>query len=184
MSGLPVQDLVQTLECALTQYGESLVKLSEESPVLLVFLRHAGCTFCREALEDIFRARPAIEGTGIRIVLVHMGDYEAIEKLIEKNDLAGVDRICDPEQKLYAAFGLKRGRLLQLFGPKVLWRGFQAGVLARHGIGAVSADGFQMPGLFLLDKASIARRYRHRSASDRPDYAAICELPAESRSGV
>jgi hypothetical protein len=41
-----------------------------------------------------------------------------------------------------------------------------------------------MPGLFLLDKAAIVRRYRHRSASDRPDYAAICKLPAQSGSGV
>jgi hypothetical protein len=95
-----------------------------------------------------------------------------------------VDRICDREQNLYRAFGLKRGKLLQLFGPKVLWRGFQAGLLAGHGIGRVTADSFQMPGLFLLDKAGIVRRYRHRSAADRPDYAAICGLPGESRSGL
>jgi hypothetical protein len=41
-----------------------------------------------------------------------------------------------------------------------------------------------MPGLFLLNKGAIVRRFRHRSASDRPDYAGICELPAESGSGA
>ena len=184
MAGQHLQELVQTLECALTQSGENLVKLSEESPVLLVFLRHAGCTFCREALGDIARARPSIEGSGTRIVMVHMGDSEAIEKLIEKNGLGGVDRILDCQQRLYKAFGLKRGRLLQLFGPKVLWRGFQAGILAGHGIGPLSADSFQMPGLFLLHKAGIVRRYRHRTASDRPDYAGICESPAKSGCGI
>ena len=148
--------------------------------MLLVFLRHAGCTFCREALGDIARTRPAIERTGARIVLVHMGDSGAIEKLIEKNGLADVDSICDPEQKLYKAFGLKRGSLLQLFGPKVLWRGFLAGVVRGHGIGSPAADSSQMPGLFLLNKGGIVRRFRHRSASDRPDYAAICECLAES----
>jgi peroxiredoxin len=179
-----LQDLVQTLECALTQSGECLGKLSEASPVLLVFLRHAGCTFCREALGDIARARPAIEGTGTRIVLVHMGDSEAIEKLIGKYGLAGVDGICDRERKLYRAFGLRRGRLPQLFGPKVFWRGFQASVLARHGIGRMSANGSQMPGLFLLHHARVVRRYRHRTASDRPDYAAICGAPAKSGVGA
>jgi hypothetical protein len=89
MGGQQLQDLVQTLEGAVTQSGESLVSLSEASQLLLVFLRHAGCTFCREALGNIARARPVIERTGARIVLVHMGDSGAIEKLIEKKRAGG-----------------------------------------------------------------------------------------------
>src|ERR1035441_2022695 len=73
------------------------------------------------------------EAAGVRIVLVHMVDSDAIEKLIGKYGLDGVDRICDPARKLYRAFGLKRGRLRQLFGPKVLWRALPEGVLSRHG---------------------------------------------------
>src|SRR5208337_3527798 len=149
MQGTDFHDLVQSLECAVTQTGETLVGLSEASPVLLVFLRHAGCTFCREAMGDIARARAAIEGYGARIVLVHMGDSEAIEKLLERYGLSGVDRICDRDRKLYRAFGLKRGKFGQLFGPKVVWRAFQAGVVAGHGVGRISADSFQLPGLFL-----------------------------------
>ena len=180
MAASHLQNLVQTLEGAVTQCGERLVELSEASPLLLVFLRHAGCTFCREALADIAAARAVIEGGGARIVLVHMGDSQAIEELVGKYGLSGVARICDPEQKLYSAFGLKRGKLRQLFGPKVFWRAFYGGALSRHGIGHLSADSFQMPGLFLIDHANIVRRYRHRSAADRPDYAGICALPATS----
>jgi peroxiredoxin len=177
MNAKSLQDLVQTLECASTQSGESLVKLSGASPVLLMFLRHAGCTFCREALGDIARARTAIEATGTRIVLVHMGDSQALENLLDKYGLTGVDRICDRGQDLYRAFGLKRGRLQQLFGLKVFWRALCEGVLAGHGIGRVSADSWQMPGLFVLDGSRIVRRFRHRSAADRPDYAGICAAP-------
>ena len=180
MAGLHLQDLVETLEAAVTQSGESLVKLSEASPLLLVFLRHAGCTFCREALGDIAGARAVIERGGARIVLVHMGDSQAIDELVARYGLSGVDRICDPQQKLYSAFGLKRGKLRQLFGAKVFWRALYGGALSRHGIGHLSADSFQMPGLFLIDRASIIRRYRHRSAADRPDYAGICAVPARS----
>jgi peroxiredoxin len=174
MAARYLQDLVETLDGAVTQSGESLVALSRASPVLLVFLRHAGCMFCREALGDIARARPAIEGTGARITLVHMGDSQAIEKQVEKYGLRGVDRICDREQRLYAAFGLKRGKLGQLFRLRVLLRGFQAALLGGHGIGRLSADITQMPGLFLLDDGGIVRRFRHRTAADRPDYAALC----------
>ena len=167
-----MQDLVQTLDTAVTQSGERLVELSEMSPVLLVFLRHAGCTFCREALADVARDRRAVEERSARIILVHMGDAQAMQAQVEKHGLASVDRICDREQRLYRAFGLGRGTLRQLFGPKVMWRA--VGALWRHGIGRPSADGFQMPGVFLLRNSGIVRRFRHRTAADRPDYAGIC----------
>lgn len=175
--------IVRTIEQAVTQSGESLVALSETSPVLLVFLRHAGCTFCREALSDIARFRPQIESRGVKIVLVYMGDEQAMGKLLAKYALTGVDRISDPERTLYQAFGLGRGRGGQLFGPKVIWRGFLAGLLSGHGLGRISGDPRQMPGVFLLDNSCIVRRFRHRSAADRPDYWALCESgfkPAET----
>jgi len=184
MAPNPIQDIVEALEAAHTQSGERLAALTEASPVLLVFLRHAGCTFCREALGDVARERNLIEASGVRIVLVHMGDSDAISKLIAKYRLEGVARICDPERKLYQAFGLKRGGLRQLFGPKVLWRALPAGALSRHGIGRMTADSFQMPGLFLIDQSGIVRRFRHRTAADRPDYAGICALPVKSRGAL
>ena len=176
-----LQDVLQALEGARTESGQTLAALSEASPVLLVFLRHAGCTFCREAIGDLARERDVIEAAGVRIVLVHMGDSEAIEKLTKRYGLGAVDRICDPDRKLYQAFGLKRGRLRQLFGPKVIWRALPGGVVSRHGIGRLAADSFQMPGLFLIDESGIVRRFRHRTAADRPDYAGICAVPLKSR---
>lgn len=167
-------NVLRAIESARTVAGERLVQLAETYPILLVFLRHAGCTFCREALGDIARERRAIEQTGTRIVLVHMGDSEAIEEQLDRHRLQCVDRICDPEQVLYKAFGLKRGRLPQLFGPKVIWRGLQAGLIEGHGVGRPSADSSQMPGLFLIRNSTIIRRFRHRTAADRPNYAGIC----------
>ena len=178
-----LQDVLQALEGARTQSGQTLAALSETSPVLLVFLRHAGCTFCREAIGDVARERGVIEAAGVRIVLVHMVDSEAIEKLVGKYGLDGVDRICDPDRILYQAFGLKRGSLRQLVGPKVFWRALSEGVLLRHGIGRLTADSSQMPGLFLIHESGIVRHFRHRTAADRPDYAGVCAGTLNSRSG-
>jgi peroxiredoxin len=174
MAGPELEDFVATLDRAVTQTGERLAEMSAESPVLLVFLRHAGCTFCREALADIARARGAIDATGTRIVLVHMRDSGAMERLMEKYGIAELDRICDSAQRLYRLFGLGRARIRELFAPGVVWRGLHAGLLSGHGIGRVTADARQMPGLFLLDGAVIVRRFRHRTVADRPDYAGIC----------
>lgn len=157
----------------MTQHGQSFVALSEISPLLVVFLRHAGCTFCREALSDIARSRALIERQGTRILLVHMGDGRSLDALLQKHKLDDLDLISDPDQTLYRAFGLKRGNVWQLFGSKVLWRAFGAGVLLRYGIGPVVADSAQMPGVFYLEQSVIVRRFRHQSAADRPDYACL-----------
>lgn len=176
-----LQNILDALESAVTQSGETLAARSLASPVMLLFLRHAGCTFCREALSDVARSRTAIERTGARIVLVYMGDTEPFLKQLARYGLAGVDRICDPDRNLYRALGLKRGKLWQLFGPKVVWRAFEAAILSRHGTGRVSADSFQMPGLFVIENARIVQRFRHRTAADRPDYAAICATAVKTR---
>src|SRR3954453_10210568 len=109
--------MAETLEQVHTETGVAFIDLVESSPVLLVFLRYAGCTFCREALSDIAVARDEIEAGGARIVLVHMGDRAQIKKVIARYGLADVERICDPDRRLYRMFGLKRGSWFQLFGP-------------------------------------------------------------------
>jgi len=156
-----------------TNIGVSLDELSRVSPVLLVFLRHAGCTFCREALADIAEQRQEIEAAGARIVLVHMGTEDHAEQLFPKYGLDSAIRINDPNRSLYRAFGLERGTLMKLFGPKVLVRGFHAGIVKRHGIGWLVGDGFQMPGVFVLFHGEVLRSYRHQSAADRPQYVQI-----------
>lgn len=158
--------------------GRTLAEIAEESPVLVVFLRHAGCTFCREALADLRSHRFEIERHA-RIAIVHMGDDASAEAFFAKYGMADVARISDPERTLYRAFELGRGSLWQLFGPRVWVRGFLAGVMAGHGVGRLKGDGFQMPGTFLVHRGRIVRAHRHKDAADRPDYTEMaCPLPA------
>ena len=104
--------------------GRTLSELSEQSPLLIVFLRHAGCTFCREALSDLRNRRREIEDAGTRIVVVHMGEESIMTELeFRRFGLDDVERVSDPERDLYRAFELRQGSLGQLFGLKVWWRG-------------------------------------------------------------
>jgi peroxiredoxin len=155
---------------AKSQFGISILEHSKLRPVLLVFLRHVGCTFCREALADLSAHRARIEATGTQIILVHMGREETAESILEKYKLADVPRVWDPKLSLYRAFGLEKGTFLELFGPKVWLRGFEAGFLGRHGIGGAEGDVTQMPGVFLVFHGEVLKSYRHQSAADRPDY--------------
>jgi peroxiredoxin len=164
---------------ATTNQGQKLGDLTRSQPIMLVFLRHFGCTFCREALNDLAEQRREIESRGIKLVLVHMGSESAAREFFARYGLDDVARVADPNQSLYRGFGLTKGSLWQLFGPEVWWRGFTAGILRRNGIGFLVGDGFQMPGAFLLFHGEVLRAFRHKNASDRPDYRKIATLDEE-----
>ncbi|OYP32989.1 peroxiredoxin-like family protein [Rhodopirellula sp. MGV] len=171
----------ETLDAALlrfaSQRGETLRTLSSQGEVLVVFLRHFGCTFCREALDDLRQQRAELERQGITLVLVHMGDNTEQATFFDRYGLDDVHRISDPSCHLYQAFGLQRGGPSQLFPPGVWWRGFQAAIVNRHGFGNLIGDGFQMPGTFLLKDGRIVKAYRHKTSGSRPNYCDIAITP-------
>ena len=83
-----------------TNTGESLYNLSEQQPVLLVFLRHFGCYFCKEAMEDLAILRPRLESNGIRLVFVHMSEFDVATNYFEEFKLKGVTNIKDIQQQI------------------------------------------------------------------------------------
>jgi len=158
-----------------TNRGRSLIEASSEKPILLVFLRHFGCVFCREAMIDIGKKKEEWAEKNINVVLVHMSDYETADKYFKKFNIEGIENISDPSCGLYAKFGLGKGSVSQLFGLKNFMRGFETtfkGVpISLRQIG----DGFQMPGVFLIRNGNVMDSYIHSSAADRPDYESLME---------
>ena len=162
---------------AQTTSGMSLAELSQQQPVLLVFLRHSGCTFCREALADLSAARAKIEKSGTKLAIVHMGTADSFAAFTASYGLSDVPAVSDPQRRLYRGLGLRRGKLAQLVGFSVWWRGTKS-FFAGHYPGALEGDGTQMPGVFLLQNGRVVRRFIHDNAAQRPDYAALSQAPA------
>ncbi len=160
-----------------TQGGRSLAELSRGARLLVVFLRHAGCPFCREALAELSQKRAAIESAPARIVLVHMMNDQQAQDLFSKYGLHDVDRVSDPEQVLYRAFGLTRGSAAQVMGPGTWWRGFKTAILSGHLPGKPIGDVFQMPGAFVVENGRILRAFRADSSSAKPDYSELATCP-------
>jgi hypothetical protein len=171
---------------AITDSGESLLELSERAPQLVVFLRHGGCIFCRETLGDLQRLRAAIEATGVRLVLVHMGMPDESTTLVERYHLRGVTAISDPLRELYQAFDLHQGSFVQLFGPRAIASGMMA-TLKGHVMGWLEGDALQLPGAFVVSQGRILRAYRHAHAGDHVDFVALargeCNLPTADGRG-
>lgn len=153
-----------------TNRNRSVEEASHASAVLLVFLRHFGCTFCREALQDLAAKKPAYEKEGVQLIFVHMSDSETADAYFNQYQIDTPEYISDPDCLFYARFGLGKGKFSQLFGLQVMIRGFESGVLKGNGIGPFIGDGFQMPGVFLVQNGVIREQFIHKLASDRPDY--------------
>lgn len=157
--------------------GNSLLELSYEQPVMLVFLRHFGCTFCRLTLTDINRYREAIEKQGTKIVLVHQLSEEHGQQELEKYHLQSLEHVSDPELTLFKGFRLRRGTLLQLFGWHEWKSFFRNGLLKGLFIGAPGEqDPFQMPGIFILKDGKVVKQFIHQRASDVPSYVALAKI--------
>jgi peroxiredoxin len=163
----------RSLDEIVTNSGKTVLQLSQERPVLLIFLRHLGCVFCREALKDISSLKKLLVEGDQEIVFVHMEDNEIAKPFFEKYHLNDCLRVADTEQRFYQMFGLTRGDLSQLFGFKTMVRGFSVGISLDQFGGSNFGDAFQMPGIFVIHNGVIKSQYIHKTVSDRPDYAAL-----------
>lgn len=174
---------VMPLDMALSLYtdpgGTDLLEASNRQPQFLVFLRHFGCTFCREALSDLATIEERLRGIGTRLVLVHMSSENDAREMFDQYGLAGTTAISDPDRVLYRAFALRRGNPTQLLGWSVWKRGWDAGVKQGHGIGWLRGDAAQMPGAFVVSRGHVVAQFIHESAADRPDYVVIAEQGAD-----
>lgn len=163
-----------------TSEGITLQQMADQQPTMVVFLRHFGCTFCREALCDLSKQREAIEANGVRILLVHMleDNEEARRQIVFYGwgKLNNLPMLSDPEGMLYKKFKLRRGTFWQLLGGKVLIRGIIAGIFKYRGLGKEMGDMMQMPGLFVIYQDKILKKFVHKSSADRPPYIKLATL--------
>ena len=123
---------------------------------------------------------PRIEQAGGELFVVTMGTVRQTAAFRQRLKARFVF-LADPQQKVYAAYGLDRGTLLQIAGPKVWLPAIRA--IARGGAGKAVGDIWQMPGAFVIDREGRVR-YAHypTNQADRPNHNEIVRT-LESLSG-
>jgi hypothetical protein len=166
----PMYEKPLSLEEAAQQYrlssGESLAEAAEDNELVLVFLRHFGCTFTRQLLRGLEMIEQQAQSRGGRLVLVHM--LQSGKEAEYLGARSGLGRIADPYCELYRSFGLGKAGFWELFGPRVWWRGMMA-MFRGCGVGHLAGDGLQMPGVFLFHRGRVTASQPAKSAADLPD---------------
>ncbi len=156
-----------TLQEALEHYqltDQSLLAASHDAPLTIVFLRHFGCTFTRKLLRELQQLKQQTEENGAQLVLVHMLQSGKERSYL---DDPAVQRVADPYCELYRSFGLGKGGVWALFGPRVMLQGLLA-LLKGCGVGHLAGDGLQLPGAFIVHKGEVIAAQRARDISELP----------------
>ena len=156
-----------------TDKGQNILDISSKKPVLAIFLRHFGCQFCREAMNDLSKLHPKFIEQGIELVFVHMAENKVADDYFKKFNLINVQHISDPTCHFYAAFGLVKGTFTQLFGLQSWFRGFTLQSKFGNEMGNHLGDSFQMPGAFMIMDGEIKDSFINKSVADKPDYTKL-----------
>lgn len=146
-----------------------LSDLWQQQPLVLVFVRHSGCTLCLDHSVVLREAYSEIRAAGAEVVVVTMDDPARLQAFKERWKLPFIC-LADPGQVGYRAFQCPRGSLLAVAGPAMWWRAIKS--LFRHGAGLVRGDPMQLPGAFIIDRGGTLRfvhRSRHSADWASPD---------------
>ncbi len=169
--------LEQALRSTVPPNGQNLFDQSFQTPLLIVCVRHLGCTFCREALADLASHRNELDHHGLTPVVVSMASQEQAAPMLARYGLSDVAHVSDPDRRLYRTLELRFGTLSQLFGWNAFWRALGEGAVFRFGFGPMVGNGLQLSGAFIVKNGRIERAIRHQSSAERTDLSKLsCDL--------
>ncbi|TGK34872.1 AhpC/TSA family protein [Leptospira gomenensis] len=150
--------------------GNTVLSCLPSGLCLLVFLRHGGCIFSREAVSDLREISESCLSFPPVLFFFPGSETEAAALFSGIWDDACV--VFDPEVSFYEDMELSTGTFSQLIGPEVFF-GTARAVLKGHFYGIPGSNSLRMPGVFLTVRDRIVWEHRYRHIGDHPDWKNI-----------
>jgi peroxiredoxin len=145
-----------------------------QAPNVTTFVRHFGCLFCHQMVNDLVVYIPRLVERGARVVIIGNGTLEQARHFFSERRLprAGVDVVTDPRRESYAAAGLERGMLRTFNARSAAAYGAARG--QGHRVTGLLGDLTQLGGLFVIQPpATLVYAHRSRFAGDHPDMTQV-----------
>jgi peroxiredoxin len=141
----------------------------------LVFMRHVGCIFCREQVQELRDNAAALDEAGLSVVLITPDRASRARKFVEEYRVP-FPTVTDPKRNAYRAYGLTDGSLGQLVNPHIIARGAKA-TLSGTFPNRPSSAPRQLPGTAIVDSAGRLLHLHHaRDAADHLTSSELIEL--------
>lgn len=150
----------------------NLASYWQQRPLVVVFLRHLGCIFCREQVMRLRRDYQIISPLG-NIVCIAQGDHQTGKAFSILFETPFPLLMCGSDLGVYSAYGLVRGTFRQIFGIVPMFRAIKA-MFGGSLQGPMMGEGMQMPGTFVVGKDGLIKLvHRHVDISDHIETAEI-----------
>ena len=163
---------------------KNLYECSWEYPLVVIFLRHFGCSFCKETLFGLKTHSQSIQKLGARTVIVHMAEHSEGQKVMEEYGLHETLHISDKDGIYYKYFGLPLGRLHNLFNLRVLIKSLILVSKGRSLPQGVQGNPFQLSGVFIVKNGKIEYASEGIEVTDTPNWNQIeLQLKSLERTG-
>jgi hypothetical protein len=131
---------------------------------VVVWLRHFGCTLCRDQVARLAPLEARFDGAGAPLLFVGSGTPQQGAALRARIAFRA-PVVCDPDRTTYAAAGLVRS-LAASVNPAAV-PGALGALLRGHGAGTIQGDPWQQGGALVLDAAgAVVFHHRNRHVSD------------------
>ena len=171
----PVVSFAETLSRFRTDRGRDITTLSQDRPVLLVFLPHDASPFFEDIIVSICQQRQDIEQRGAHLVLIRPSRSERIMGFLRKVGLADEEYVNDTDYTMYNTFNLRRATLGQIFGLQSWRQGWVSSSLAQTNLDELVSKGFRMPGAFLIYQGELRKSYHYERSDDHPNYGLLAD---------
>jgi peroxiredoxin len=159
---------------------EGSVRLSErwaDGPLVVVFMRHFGCAFCREHLILLGQRHDDIRAAGGEVVAIFQYSAESTQSFCDSRGVP-FDCLGDPARVGYRAVGLGRGPRSEYLGWNVSRKWRRANKVGAR-VGIPRGDVAQRPGTFVVDTdGRTAFAHYNRDSTDNPSVDAVLDAVA------
>jgi len=139
---------------------------------VIFFLRYTGCPICQMKIGDLLRDHKEFRAAGLQVYVALQSTPASV-----KEGLAGHKApftiVCDPEEKIFALYGVAPGNLLGYLTPSVIIKAMKA---SRAGFKHGKKEGkeMQLPAVFIVNgDGKIAYAYYGKNIGDVPDNRTI-----------
>lgn len=147
-------------------------------PVLVLFLRHFGCSCLAERWDRLKAELPAYEAAGAGVVTIVQAEPERTRAVAQRRGYPFA-LLCDPERAAHARYGVLEGTAAQIlhdfpWKPNDWQTGEQLLASRRGTERALMDDPWQLPAEFLVTTdGRIAHAHRAQYCEDSPPMAVL-----------
>lgn len=146
-----------------------------QRPATLVFLRHYGCTFCRDHAVRLDADREAFAQAGAPLTVIGQGTPANAAWFRDEFGL-GMDLLVDTDRLSYKAAGTKVATFMELLGPSQIARGLRRGRESGVRQGKTVGHPAQLGGLMLVTPGGdVPWTHLSDDAGDYPPNSEVVE---------